>query len=115
MKISIGSNVIKGSWGGGNQFAVSLFNYLEKKNWEVTTNLKDRNIDIILMTEPRRTSQTGAYNQVQISKYLIKKPDTIVVHRINECDERKKTKYLNKYLVRANKVADHTIFISNFL
>jgi len=115
MKISIGSNVVKGSWGGGNQFAVSLFNYLQKKNWEVTTDLKDRNIDIILMTEPRRTSQTGAYNQVRISKYLVKKPDTVVVHRINECDERKNTRYLNKYLVRANEVADHTIFISNFL
>lgn len=115
MKISIGSNIIKGSWGGGNQFAISLFDYLKKKNWEVTTNLKDRNIDIILMTEPRRTSQTSSYNQVQISKYLIKKPDTVVVHRINECDERKNTKDLNKYLIRANKVADYTIFISNFL
>jgi len=115
MKLSIGSNIIKGSWGGGNRFAVSLFNYLIEKNWEVTADLKDKDIDIILMTEPRRTSQTSAYNQVQISKYLIKKPDTIVVHRINECDERKNTRYLNKYLVRANKVADYTIFISNFL
>jgi glycosyltransferase involved in cell wall biosynthesis len=115
MKISIGSRIINSSWGGGNRFAVSLLNYLKNKNWEVTTNLKDKNIDIILMTEPRKTSQTSAYNQVQIARYLIKKPDTIVIHRINECDERKKTSYLNKYLVRANKVADHTIFISNFL
>ncbi|GAI25253.1 unnamed protein product, partial [marine sediment metagenome] len=41
--------------------------------------------------------------------------DTIVVHRINECDERKGTKNVNNYLKRANKIADHTIFISSFL
>lgn len=114
-KISIGSNIIEGPWGGGNQFAVSLSKYLKDKGWKVTTDLKDRDIDIIIMTEPRLTSETGAYNQKHISKYLIGKPDTIVVHRINECDERKGTTGVNKYLMRANKVADYTIFISNFL
>jgi len=115
MKISIGSNIIKGPWGGGNQFAISLSGYLENKGWKVTTELSDNDIDIILMTEPRITSKSGAYNQRLISKYLIKKPDTFVVHRINECDERKGTRGVNKYLMRANRVADCTIFISNFL
>jgi hypothetical protein len=115
MKISIGSNIIKGPWGGGNQFAISLSGYLENKGWEVNAGLSDNDIDIILMTEPRITSKSGAYNQRQVSKYLVKKPDTVVVHRINECDERKGTKGVNKYLTRANRVADYTIFISNFL
>jgi len=115
MKISIGSNIIKGPWGGGNQFAKSLSEYLAKKGWEVISDLKEKNIDIILMTEPRITSRTSAYNQKHISKYLFKNPETIVVHRINECDERKDTKGVNKYLMRANRAADHTIFISNFL
>ncbi len=114
-KISIGSNIIKGPWGGGNQFAISLSRYLKKKGWEVAAGLDDRDIDIIVMTEPRITSESGAYNQKQISWYLIKKPDTVVVHRINECDERKGTRGVNKYLMRANKVADYTIFISKFL
>lgn len=115
MKISIGSNIIRGPWGGGNRFAISLSEYLKNKGWDVSAGLSDDDIDIILMTEPRITSKTGAYNQRQISKYLIKKPDTIVVHRINECDERKGTKGVNKYLMRANRVADFTIFISDFL
>lgn len=114
-KVSIGSNIIKGPWGGGNQFAISLSGYLKKNGWEVTTDLMDKNIDLILMTEPRITSKSGAYNQKQILRYLIKKPGTIVVHRINECDERKGTTGVNKYLMRANKVADYTIFISGFL
>src|SRR4030042_6059078 len=115
MKISIGSNIIKGPWGGGNRFAISLSEYLRNKGWDVTTDLSDDDIDIILMTEPRITSETGAYNQRQISRYLIRRPGTVVVHRINECDERKGTKGVNKYLMRANKVADYTIFISDFL
>ncbi len=115
MKISIGSNIINGPWGGGNQFAISLCRYLKARGWGVTGGLSDVDIDIILMTEPRITSKTGAYNQLQISKYLIKKPDTIVVHRINECDERKGTRWVNKYLMRANKVAGYTVFISDFL
>ena len=114
-KISIGSNIIEGPWGGGNQFAISLSRYLEKKGWEVVSGLRDSDIDMIILTEPRITSESGAYNQKHISRYLVKKPDTVVVHRINECDERKGTRGVNKYLMRANKVADYTIFISQFL
>jgi len=114
-KISIGSNIIKGPWGGGNQFAISLSDYLKKNGWEVVQGLHDINIDLIVLTEPRITSESGAYNQKHISKYLIKKPDTIVVHRINECDERKGTRGVNRYLMRANRVSDYTIFISSFL
>ena len=115
MKISIGSNIMKGPWGGGNQFAISLSNYLKNKVWAVIDNLDDRDIDIIVMTEPRKNLQSCKYNQLDISRYLARKPDTIVVHRINECDERKNTKNVNQYLKRANRVADHTVFISSFL
>ncbi len=114
-KIAIGSNIIKGPWGGGNQFALSLRDYLQKKRWKVLADLSEPGIDIILMTEPRITSATSRFNQLQIARYLLKNPMTIVVHRINECDERKNTDYVNKYLSRANRVADFTVFISRFL
>ena len=41
--------------------------------------------------------------------------DTIVINRINECDERKDTKGLNKFLINTSMVADHTVFISDWL
>lgn len=114
-KIAIGSNIIKGPWGGGNQFAVSLINYLKGKGWQTSDKLKDKNIDLILLTEPRITSKTSSFNQREIARYIFHNPYTIVFHRINECDERKGTKGVNKYLMRANRVADYTIFISRFL
>ena len=40
---------------------------------------------------------------------------TLVAHRVNECDERKNTNFVNKYLIEANKVADYTVFVSTWL
>ena len=116
MKISIGTNIKDGPWGGGNLFAINLRNYLIKKGHNVVQNLKDDDIDIILITEPRKTSESSAFTHIEVLNYLsYVKSDALVVHRFNECDERKNTNYVNKYLINANKVADHTIFVSDWL
>ena len=69
-----------------------------------------------MITEPRKTSESSAFTHIEVLDYLsYVKSDTLVVHRFNECDERKNTNYVNKYLINANKVADHTIFVSDWL
>ena len=55
MKISIGTRIKDGPWGGGNLFAINLRDFLEKAGHEVVYDLEDDDIDIILITEPRRT------------------------------------------------------------
>ena len=124
MKVSIGSKIIKGPWGGGNLFAINLKNYLENKGIDVVTDLNDDDIDIILMTEPRLTSPSSAYTHLDVNKYLnFVKRDSIVIHRVNECDEKridsnKKTRnkyFVNKYIIGANKSADFTVFVSSWL
>ena len=116
MKISIGTNIKDGPWGGGNLFAINLKKFLEKEGHTVCTDLKDDDIDIILITEPRLTSESSAFTDTEVLKYLkYKNNQSIVVHRINECDERKNTEYVNKALIKANKVADYTVFVSNWL
>ena len=116
MKISIGTNVKEGPWGGGNLFAINLALYLEKNGYKVINNLLDDDIDIILITEPRKTSESSAFTHLDVQKYIkYRKKDTLVAHRINECDERKDTKYVNKYLIEANKTSDFTIFVSQWL
>ena len=54
MKISIGSKIIDGPWGGGNLFVKNFKNYLEDKNHEVINHLLDDDIDVILFTDPRK-------------------------------------------------------------
>lgn len=115
MKIAIGSNIQTGAFGGGNQFAVSLSRFLLQKGVDIVYDLKDDNIDLILLTEPRKYLRISAFDNVDILKYLLKKRDTLVVHRINECDERKGTRGINKFLIHANLYTDHTIFIGTWL
>ncbi len=116
MKISIGTNIKEGPWGGGNLFAINLGSYLASKGHKVVNNLKDDDIDIILITEPRKTSESSAYTHWDVKNYLrYINPGALVAHRINECDERKDTNFVNKYLIQANEIADHTIFVSSWL
>jgi len=115
MKIALGSIIQEGPWGGGNQFIINIKNYFECKGHEIFFDLKEKNLDIILMTDPRPKSSSAAFNHFDIYNYISKNPDTIIVHRINECDERKNTFGVNKNLIYANHFADYTIFISSWL
>jgi hypothetical protein len=116
MTIAIGMRVQSGPWGGGNQFAVALAKYLEARGVTVTHDLDDRNLDIILLTEPRRSSASSAFNDVDILDYTTHvNPRAIVVHRVNECDERKNTRMVNRRIELANACADRTVFISGWL
>ena len=116
MKISIGTNIKDGPWGGGNLFAINLRNFLLSKGHTVVTNLDDNDIDIILITEPRKTSESSAFTHIDVKNYLnLINSDALVVHRINECDERKNTNFVNRYLIEANKIADYTVFVSSWL
>ncbi len=116
MKISIGTNIKDGPWGGGNLFAINLKNYLQNIGFEVINDLSDDDINIIILTEPRKTSESSAFTDLDVLKYkkYVNK-ECLVIHRINECDERKNTNYVNKYLIQANRVADATIFVSEWL
>ncbi len=116
MKISIGTNIQDGPWGGGNLFALNLKNYLIEKGHEVTFKLEDNDIDIILLTEPRRTSPSSAFTNYDVIDYITyKNNDALVIHRINECDEHKNTNFINKYISYANKSADATVFVSTWI
>ena len=116
MKISIGTKIKEGPWGGGNLFAKNLSNFLKSNGHEVFFDLDNDELYIILITEPRKTSESSAFTHDDVRKYLkYVNFSTLVVHRINECDERKDTNYVNKYLIHANKIADSTVFVSNWI
>ena len=116
MKIAIGHKLISSSWGGGNQFVSSLVKSSQKKGHEITFDLKDSDIDIILLTDPRSYNAGTTFGSLETILYLIfRNKKALVVHRINECDERKKTHHLNMLLKLANYSADYTVFIASWL
>ena len=116
MKVSIGINPQSGPWGGGNQALNALAEYLREKGVRVSFDLTDPDLDIILLAEPRTSLRISAYCDRDILEYLRRvNKKTLVVHRINECDERKGTTGVNKKLKHANLCADHTVFVSSWL
>ncbi len=115
MKVALGVRRREGPWGGGNQFANAIADFLQDRGVTVERDLSARDLDLILLTEPRRASASSAFNDVDILRYLAVNPRALVVHRINECDERKGTKHVNRRLELANGCADATVFISEWL
>ena len=116
MKVAIGYHIQEGPWGGGNAFAKSLRDYIIAYGGSVVSSLQDRDIDIILLTDPRGFSPQISFHAGSVIRYLLtKNPSALVVHRINECDERKGTGSINRLLTYANHVADHTVFIASWL
>lgn len=117
MKISIGSKIVDGPWGGGNLFVKNLSEYLKNIGCEVYYDLTIPDLDLILLTDPRsKISSNSTFNHKDINfykKYI--NQNVAIVQRINECDERKDTVGVNSYYLKASKVADSIIFVSSWL
>ena len=117
MKISIGSRLVDGPWGGGNLFVRNLTRILNQNGHEVVYNLEHNDIDGILLTDPRgRQESLSSFNHMDIERYIdLVNPNAIVVQRINECDERKGTKGINNLYLEASEIANKVVFVSEWL
>lgn len=116
MKVAVGSRPYDGPWGGGNRFVAALCVALTERGHAVVHDLADRDIDIILMIDPRLRSPNVCFGAGAILRYLLmRNPKALIVHRINECDERKNEPFINHKLVRANYAADATVFVGEWL
>ena len=116
MKVSIGAHIKDGPWGGGNLFFKNIKNYLEANGHKVVNHLLDLDIDVILLTDPRKKSESSSFTHKEIIKYKEKiNPRVQVVHRINECDERKNTVSLNEFIYSANQCSDATVLLATGL
>ena len=118
MKISIGMNIQPGAWGGGNQFGRVLTEYLRDHGETVCHDLNMDDLDIVLLVEPNIKLKISAYGHRQIVAYRLKQNRrAIVLHRINNTSEARddSEKIFNKYRINANRVADHTIFVSQWV
>ena len=116
MKVSISSKIVEGPWGGGNLFIKNLSQYLKLNGVDVVHDLFSKDIDVILLIDPRKDSFATVYGHKEIinyQKYI--NNDVLVVQRFNECDQRKNTRGLNEFLKTANECSDVNIFVSNWL
>jgi len=116
VKVSVGYEVIEGPWGGGNRFVSALCEALARCGHVVVHDLNDDDIDLIVMIDPRTRVANIPFGAGGILRYLaFTKRNAVVLHRINECDERKNTRFVNFRLRLANYAADHTVFVGSWL
>jgi len=116
LKVAVGSRPYDGPWGGGNRFTTVLCEALQAAGHAAVHDLAASDIDIILIVDPRRRSPNVCFGPGEILRYLTwKNSNALVVHRINECDERKGEAFINAKLVRANYIADATVFVGEWL
>ncbi len=114
MKVAIGQRIAEGPWGGGNNFVRALAERLKLKGHSVVFDLQP-DADIALITDPRRRNPLVTFTPGNVLRHIARYPKVLVVHRINECDERKGTRTMNWRLRTANYAADATAFIASWL
>ncbi len=118
LKISISHKHVDGPWGGGNSFFSSLTSQLMQAGHTVVNDLSEDDIDFIIIADPRhgRKNRATTFSYKSAWRYIQKSnPNCLIIHRINECDERKNTRTMNRLLKSCNAIADHTVFVGSWL
>jgi glycosyltransferase involved in cell wall biosynthesis len=93
---------------------VQLKQYLETRGYSVSFDLRKK-VDAIVLIDPRDDLQFKSFGMEEIRAYKKINPKVKVLHRVNECDQRKDTKFMDELLKEASNVVDHTVFISRWL
>src|SRR3989338_4750504 len=112
-KVAINLKPRRSPWGGGNQFVEQFERRLSAEGYSVVFRL-DEDVRCILLIDPRAESPT-AFKMAAIRSFKERRPDVPIIHRVNECDQRKGTTGVDKVLGEANAIVDFTVFISEWL
>lgn len=111
--VAFNQKPVNGSWGGSNQFVVQMCTTLARWGYRVRFDLADE-VDIVFLVDPRR-GEAKPFGIEEIAEFKARYPRVRVLQRINECDSRKATDFMDSLLKESNRVADYTVFISAWL
>jgi glycosyltransferase involved in cell wall biosynthesis len=114
VKIFFNRIVRKEPYGGGSHFVTAMVDYLLKKNHKVVFHLNDSDIDVAFLVDPRPGDIGYSINHILNYKQQVN-PRIKILHRVNECDKRKDSDFMDNLLVQTSKYTDKTIFISEWL
>lgn len=103
----------KENWGGGLFFVKNFANFLKEKGHQVTYNL-ETGIDILFIIDPREGSYRK-YGLEKIIRYKKRNPKSKIIHRVNECNIKKKNFDIDNLLIKTMNHSDKVIFLSKWL
>lgn len=112
--IAISMRPVAGPWGGSSVFVHQLAACLRRRGCHVQYHLSP-SVDVIVMIDPREELESKAFGPAAIRDFKHQHPRVQILHRINECDQRKNSSFMDKLLEEANRDAHYTVFISEWL
>lgn len=113
-RVAFNMRPARGPWGGSSPFVEQLQAHLERRGYATGFALRGQ-VDVIVLIDPRPDLQNKAFGVEEIVAYKKRHPGVRVLHRVNECDQRKATSFMDDLLTSANRIADSTVFISEWL
>ncbi len=112
-RVAMNLKPVYSSWGGGNQWLTQVARFLRASGYAVRFNLREE-ADCLLLTHFGLTGKTS-FSLEELKDYLSRRPETRVIHRVNDNDVRKQTGEMDKRLAAYDALAHHTVFISQWL
>jgi len=112
-RVAINMRPTETPWGGGNQWVCQITRYFAARGYRIAFDLED-DVDLIVMVDPRVEGRV-TFGPEEIEAYKRTHASAVCLHRVNECDARKATTFMDDLLARANAVADVTVFVSAWL
>lgn len=112
--VAMNMKPVRGPWGGSSPFVTQLESWLRRLGYRVTYRLES-DVRVILLIDPRKEGSTKPFGPDEIRAFRDRHPEVRVLHRVNECDRRKGTDFMDRMLHEANELADATVFISEWL
>jgi glycosyltransferase involved in cell wall biosynthesis len=103
----------RGPYGGGNQWLSQLSSYLKRCGYAVQFHL-DEHVDCVTGTHTGLSGRL-AFSYEDVLRAKAKNPRLVCIQRINDNDVRKGTDAMDRMLAGANRAADYTVFVSEWL
>ncbi|MEO8206066.1 MAG: hypothetical protein ABI615_07780 [Chthoniobacterales bacterium] len=112
--VAISMRPTRSPWGGSSPFVWQLHHLLVHRGYDVIYHLR-RKPDLIFVIDPRKDHPAKRITLQDLVPFRKEHPEVPIVHRINECDQRKGTDFMDELLRETNALCDYTVFIAEWL
>lgn len=87
---------------------------MRRRGWRVQYSLRPTP-DLVFVIDPRMDHPKKKFGLQELRAFRKEHPKVPILHRINECDQRKGTDDIDELLRQTSELADHTVFIAEWL
>jgi glycosyltransferase involved in cell wall biosynthesis len=101
-------------WGGASPFVLQFEAIMQRRGWRVQYSLQPTP-DVVLVIDPRMDHPKKKFGLEELRVFRKAHPQVPILHRINECDQRKGTNDIDELLRQTSEISDYTVFIAEWL